>query len=193
MTIIEYGPNRPHKGGFIGLRVFVKRVGDKPYQKYLSLNKLSEKQIEATWMLARHLEQMAKEDAIQRLSSKILYKESRCPISPVHGISMYVTNRQEPNGGVRSEFAISVCLAELADSKSGVLWRKTKAVRRFTYEWLEVVWAEACRQLAAGRQYKATPTAWLWSLPDEATIVSFINSRSKSGQVEIREACVSSQ
>lgn len=174
MAVIEYGPDRPHGGGFVGLRVFVKKTGSKPFQKYFSFKgcTYSERLVirkEAEAINAREVQ-----DAKLRLQSRRLYQPSRSELSDVFGISVGITRRTKDAGGYRYEIVINVAGASREVNAAGSLAVFTKALNRFDYFWFEQAWRKACRTLAVSKGYQRTPTRWYQALPTQEAVTRFI-------------------
>jgi hypothetical protein len=177
MAVIEYGPDRPHGGGFVGLRVFVKKVGDKPFQKYFSFKGLSDSQVAEARSEADRLDQKHTEEAKLRLTSHRLYQPSRSPLSSVLGISVGLVSRHHENGGFRHELVVNVAGADRSVNKAGSFSRQTKSITTYDYEWFVKAWRKACKDKAGISGLRRTPSRWYQSVPSEKDVQKFINDK----------------
>lgn len=184
MAIMEYGPDNPHPAGFKGLRVEVKKPGTKPFQKYLSFTGLSEPEKSALRAKAKAIHAKEAQDAAARREARRLYRASRCPISPVEGVSVGVSQRKNRS----PEIYINVSGSGSGATKARSIWKKTIATSRFDYFWFEKHWREACRVLARHRGLKRTPTRWFQGQPSKQDVVKFIRAKAPGFEyVERRE------
>ncbi len=177
MAVIEYGPDRPHAGGFIGLRVYVKKVGGKPFQKYFPFKGLSDAQIAEVRSEADRLDQEHTEGAKVRLASYRLYQPSRSPLSSVLGISVGLVSRHHENGGFRHELVVTVAGVDQSVDKAGSFSRQTKSITIYDYEWFIKAWRKACKDKAEISGLRRTPSRWYQSVPSEKDVQKFISDK----------------
>lgn len=182
MTIIEYNQSHPHPSGFIGLRVFVKKIGAPPYQEYFNFRGMNRNQIKELRELAQIMDDLETQDQQQRKISHLINKGSRCPLSFVFGISAGLTARHKPNdGGFRYEFYLAVTSAgaDVIADKSGSVRRITRSLSRFDYVWFVRAWKAVCRIRAELLGLPRVPTQWLIGVADEKTVSRYIEKRKK--------------
>lgn len=186
MAIMEYDySSNPHPAGFIGLRVFVKKIKGDHFQEYISTCGATPEQVAKARRKAQRLDKRETKDQQLQHQAMLTNATSRSPLSCVYGVSIGVRSRPMTNGGMTHEIFISATGArgnKHKRDKSGAVIKLSKTYSRYDYEWFKQAWELVCRTRAEVIGLKQVPQQWLDGIATPRRVALFVNKKIREAE-----------